>query len=90
VGSTAQETACGDGADNDGDGLSDCADALNCRAGASCGTGCVCGGGAATESQCDDGADNDRDGRTDCADPDCNARTCAAARVCCATGTCGC
>ncbi len=90
VGGAAQETTCTDGIDNDGDGLVDCADTQNCRAATSCGTGCVCGAGVPTESQCDDGADNDRDGRTDCADSDCNARTCATSRLCCASGTCGC
>lgn len=87
---TLAEEACDNGVDDDGDGLVDCADTQNCRAATSCGTGCVCGAGVPTESQCDDGADNDRDGRTDCADSDCNARTCATSRLCCASGTCGC
>ncbi|RMG12660.1 MAG: DUF2341 domain-containing protein [Deltaproteobacteria bacterium] len=78
------EQSCGDGADNDCDGLTDCVDS-DCDA-RSCGpngercTGgaCVCPGGEATEQTCGDGADNDCDGLTDCGDPDC-----ATAPACC-------
>ncbi len=51
---------CGDGVDNEGDGLSDCADP-------DCAADPVCG----PELVCDDGIDNDFDGLPDCADPDC-------------------
>jgi cysteine-rich repeat protein len=69
--------ACGNGLDDDLDGLADClapacagqpcgAHGQVCQAGA-----CVCPGGATTESQCGDGVDDDCDGLVDCADPDC-------------------
>ena len=48
---------CDDGADNDGDGFTDCADQ-------DCADGCV--------EDCADGVDNDGDGVTDCADDDCD------------------
>jgi hypothetical protein len=53
---------CGDGRDNDGDGLRECED-----------PGCIelDGSCAAHEADCADGEDNDRDGAVDCADPDC-------------------
>lgn len=56
----AVEVSCGDGRDNDGDGLTDCDDP-SCFGGAAC----------ITETNCDDGADNDDDGDADCADADC-------------------
>jgi hypothetical protein len=55
------ESDCGDGADNDGDGLSDCADA-------DCAGTMACPG---SEWLCDDGLDDDGDGSSDCDDPDC-------------------
>ncbi len=78
---------CGNGQDEDCDGLRDCADS-DC-AGSACGAdgrvcqggACVCGGGGApepNEATCGDGRDNDCDGRTDCADPDCATRSCGA------------
>ncbi len=54
---------CGNGLDDDGDGLTDCADA-RCQ-----GPQGVCA--AAPETACADGVDNDADGRPDCADFDC-------------------
>jgi hypothetical protein len=93
-GGQAAETLCGDGVDNDCDGLIDCADTTcvntSCdlvgkRCGATAPSSCsVCGGnGGATEvgtaeTHCGDGYDNDCDGRPDCADPDCNAQLCYA------------
>lgn len=59
---------CGDGIDNDCDGLLDCAEAAcNTRA---CNTdgGCVCTMGTAVETTCGDRRDNDRDGYSDCQD----------------------
>ncbi len=57
------ETDCGDGADNDMDGLTDCEDP-NCF-----GDPTFC----STELDCSDGLDNDADGDTDCDDTDCAA-----------------
>ncbi len=84
-GGTAQtpETSCADGADNDCDGLTDCADTANCATGATCGanglkcaaSACACSGNGgtaqATETSCTDGKDNDCDGLIDCADLNC-------------------
>jgi hypothetical protein len=76
---------CSDGADNDEDGLIDCADS-DCPGGTLCspnGETCspdqtcsVCSGNGGPaepngETLCGDGADNDCDGLVDCADPDC-------------------
>lgn len=52
---------CDDGADNDDDGLIDCADP-DCAAQQRCGD---------ESDACDDGVDNDGDALQDCADPDC-------------------
>jgi hypothetical protein len=69
---------CGNGADDDGDSLVDCADTGDCTGqpcnpyGAVCqGGSCTCPGSSA-ESACGDGVDNDCDGDVDCADADCN------------------
>ncbi len=62
----AAETICNDNADNDFDGLIDCADP-NC-AGQTGASGETC---ETAESTCNDGFDNDRDGAIDCADPTC-------------------
>jgi hypothetical protein len=59
VGSGACPETCDDGADNDGDGLPDCADP-------DCANADVCG-----EEICADGIDNDADSRIDCLDPSC-------------------
>ncbi|ATB44343.1 hypothetical protein CYFUS_009830 [Cystobacter fuscus] len=95
VKSEPRESQCGDGRDNDCDGLVDCADpdcgARACGAqGQTCGgSACVCPGGS-TERACGDGQDNDCDGLVDCRDPDCEARTCrAAAGVCDQEEVCG-
>ncbi|MCI0569264.1 MAG: hypothetical protein L0Y66_00780 [Myxococcaceae bacterium] len=90
------EQSCGDGFDNDCDGLADCGDpdcerllcaapALTCNGGQ-----CVCApeGGAAetTERTCSDGVDNDCDGLADCRDADCSLQQCSAAStsiLCC-------
>ena len=58
----ALESVCGDGLDNDGDGLADCADP-DCAITPSC--------LPQPETACDDGLDNDGDGVIDCADSDC-------------------
>jgi hypothetical protein len=71
---TAGELSCSDGIDNDGDGLTDCADP-DC-ADQFCGIGCQCHAGVAMELMCNDGVDNDRDGKTDCDDPDCAGMAC--------------
>ncbi|MCO4763527.1 MAG: hypothetical protein KC502_18565, partial [Myxococcales bacterium] len=49
---------CGDGKDNDGNGLTDCSDP-------------VCKGKGSCVESCADGKDNDLDDKIDCADPDC-------------------
>ena len=54
------ETSCGDGIDQDGDGLLDCDDD-------DCDTIAPC----ATETNCDDQIDDDLDGKVDCFDIDC-------------------
>ena len=50
------EVACGNGLDDDGDGLTDCDDP-------DCSVACI--------EDCSDGIDNDLDGSIDCADEDC-------------------
>ena len=76
----ASETLCGDGADNDNDGLTDCKD-KDCN-GASCGPNCICGSGVKQETQCGDSVDNDKDGFTDCKDSDCNGLACGVGCLC--------
>jgi len=55
------ETNCVDGADNDGDGASDCADP-DCANTPAC---------PDDETSCNNGSDDDHDGGIDCADSDC-------------------
>jgi len=61
IGNGACAETCDDLADNDGDGLADCADP-------ECANGTVCG---EEEEICDDGIDNDGDTRIDCYDRSC-------------------
>ncbi len=83
---------CGNGRDDDGDGLID--EDCNCQPGERSGSGEIpsvggcnttadassgCTPDAATEISCDDGRDNDCDGTLDCEDPDCRS-----------PGQCGC
>ncbi len=68
--------SCTDGADNDGDGLTDCEDS-DCLGAEAC--------------LCWDGEDNDRDGLTDCEDPECAfSNACCSvherAHACCTDG----
>lgn len=61
---------CDDGADNDNDGLTDCADLFDCDGVSYC---------EAEEQRalCADGFDNDGDGAVDCEDQTCwNYKTC--------------
>jgi hypothetical protein len=84
AGTEARETTCGDGKDNDCDGLIDCQDP-DCLGKVCDGTGKVCPGPApstcgvcltgTTETNCSDGKDNDCDGLVDCFDPDCQPST---------------
>ncbi len=101
--SCSNKEKCNDGRDNDGNGLTDCADP-KCGLGALCGangftcssdescSACSGNGGASeqTESSCGDGFDNDCDGFIDCDDPDCQATTSKTGGVCDSSGhTCG-
>ncbi|MBX3250989.1 MAG: hypothetical protein KF901_27680 [Myxococcales bacterium] len=63
-----RETVCDDGIDNDGDGLTDCADA-------DCFDTPVCEvhGPERNDERCSDWIDNDGDGLIDCDDSDCQA-----------------
>lgn len=70
------ETTCEDGADDDCDGLTDCADPDCDRF--SCGSGCFCGNRTRREVLCNDGKDNNDDGLIDCADPHCVGVLCRA------------
>ncbi|TNF31397.1 MAG: hypothetical protein EP329_12435 [Deltaproteobacteria bacterium] len=58
------ETRCNDGLDDDGDGLTDCADG-NCTADPACVVT------PTTEISCVNSVDDDKDGKTDCDDADC-------------------
>jgi hypothetical protein len=70
-GNPETETSCTDGADNDLDGDTDCADS-DCDANPSC-----------VETICDDGIDDDLDGDTDCDDSDCaGLADCPEAEIC--------
>jgi hypothetical protein len=72
---TFRELDCGDGEDDDGDGLVDCADA-------DCSTTRRCqatGVPERSDALCSDWVDNDGDGATDCDDHDCQAED---VRVC--------
>ena len=87
------ENACGNGADDDCDGLTDCADP-NC-AGRSCdGSGRTCMGGmcecASDVEFCRNGVDDDCDGLADCADPDCGGAICGDLGERCSGSTCAC
>ncbi len=62
-GTPSEETNCGDGVDNDGDGDTDCFDA-DCEGKDPCGS-------EEAPGHCDDGIDNDADGDIDCDDVDC-------------------
>lgn len=65
---TGAETACDDRADDDGDGMVDCADA-DCFESPHCEIG---GGEERNDERCSDWVDNDGDGAVDCEDPDCS------------------
>jgi hypothetical protein len=83
-GGQAHETSCGDGLDNDCDGLVDCADP-DCT-GQSCGTfgkTCPVGGGSCScptglTETCNDGKDNNCDGKVDCDEAACANQQCLA------------
>ncbi len=62
-----KETDCTNHVDDDGDGMTDCADA-DCHDNAACKAG---QGAENTDARCSDWLDNDGDGLVDCDDPDC-------------------
>jgi RHS repeat-associated protein len=62
------ERACGNGLDDDADGLTDCAD-TDCATGASC-------------EQCDNEIDDDDDDAVDCADSDCASSPLCQGEIC--------
>jgi len=84
----ARETVCNDGLDNNGDGLTDCADpdcdlqvcktaagaAGTCSAGACVAAACV--PTQTPETTCNDGIDNDCQNGADCADTACDGKQC--------------
>jgi len=77
------EAICSDGADNDTDGTSDCADS-DCN-GRLCSARGVCVGGICVEpmeTNCANGADDDGDALSDCNDSDCTGRACGSSGVC--------
>ncbi len=81
-GGQAHETSCGDGSDNDCDGLLECSDP-DCT-GQACGTfgmTCPAGGGACScptgvTEICNDGRDNNCDGKVDCDEGACANQQC--------------
>jgi hypothetical protein len=77
---TRGETLCGDGMDNDNDGMADCADS-DCNL-LACGLGCLCQGTTKVETMCTDGLDNDGDSNADCADNNCDNIACGAGCQC--------
>jgi hypothetical protein len=91
---------CGDGEDNDSNGMVDCQDSA-CGVGTVCGpNGLACGsdqtctscsGNGGTpepngETICGDGVDNDCDGAVDCADSSCQPQGGQSGRICDTTG----
>ena len=68
--SSRSEYQCGDGADDDVDGMFDCADP-DCASTAPC-----------VEGACDNGVDEDDNGMTDCADPVCASAAACQERAC--------
>ena len=82
------ETACADGVDNDGNGLTDCADPT-CDKQVCDATGGTCKSRQCQhETLCGDGLDNDGDGKIDCQDPDCLKKRCQNGGVCTASKAC--
>jgi hypothetical protein len=87
----AHETSCGDGKDNDCDGLVDCQDpdcgGLNCSPfGLTCNattkTCSICPGSQNVETTCSDGIDNDCNGLIDCKDTNCQPSASAPGKSC--------
>jgi hypothetical protein len=92
IGLKKGEGECGNGVDDDGDGvgtpptLTDCKDP-DCDA-KECGVGCLCSGGNKTEVECGNNADDDGDStqgttdRVDCRDADCAGKECGVGCIC--------
>lgn len=70
------ESNCGDGIDNDGDSVEDCADA-ECKDSSYCAS---LAGSEASDVACSDWVDNDGDGLLDCDDSECHAPSVAICR----------
>ncbi|HVE82618.1 MAG TPA: putative metal-binding motif-containing protein [Myxococcales bacterium] len=85
----AAAESCGDGADNDCDGLADCQQASclgqPCGGGRSCTQAGTCEG---RETQCTNGTDDDFDGLADCLDPDCDGVSCDDGDLCTTSDRC--
>lgn len=74
--------SCGNGMDDDGDTLVDCADT-------DCSTHTNCTSTVPTETTCANNHDDDGDGLTDCADSDCSSKSaCLSVSSDCGNGTC--
>ncbi len=82
---------CGNGIDDDRDGLVDCFDGdclkQDCNFGRRCTSIGVCEV-PKTEQLCNDGIDDDKDGLIDCADDDCKNKSCADTNACTFAETC--
>lgn len=90
-GADAGPEQCGNGIDDDQDGLTDCLDGdclrQDCLFGRRCTSVGVCEV-PATELSCSDGLDDDNDGAADCKDPDCNNKSCSDGNSCTYAETC--
>lgn len=81
--SSPSELACDNGVDDDGDGLVDCADTMDCAAGVGCAAtkdgvslAGTCGAGACRVEFCFDRVDNNGNNQTDCAEASCAGQSC--------------
>lgn len=78
---TTGKGSCSNGIDDDGDGLTDCADTSDCADGTACRRGICCHARCASEATpalCSNGLDDDCDGRIDCEEDSCQGVACGA------------